>query len=78
MHMSAPELGVMATTGVVGSGLPIVAGLGFAARFHQSGQLAAITFGDGATSTGAFHEGLSLIGLWRLPVILICINNQYA
>jgi pyruvate dehydrogenase E1 component alpha subunit len=78
MHMAAPNLGLMATTGVVGSGIPIAAGLGLACSLRDDTQVTAVTFGDGATSIGAFHEGLNLAAVWSLPVVFICQNNGYA
>lgn len=78
MHLSDPSSGLMVTTGIVGSGIPIASGLGLAAQLRQTGQVVLANFGDGATSIGAFHEGLLIASLWKLPVIFLCQNNQYA
>jgi 2-oxoisovalerate dehydrogenase E1 component len=78
MHMSDPNSGLMVTTGIVGAGLPIANGLALAAQMQGSGRVAVVSFGDGATSTGAFHEALILASIWQLPVIFVCQNNQYA
>ena len=78
MHLSDPASGLMVTTGIVGAGIPIANGLGLAAILQGSGRVTAVSFGDGATSIGAFHEALNLASLWQLPVIFICQNNQYA
>lgn len=77
MHMSDPSRGLMATTGVVGAGLPIATGLGLAAKLQSSGRVTATTFGDGSTSIGAFHESLNLAAAWDLPIVFLCQNNQW-
>jgi acetoin:2,6-dichlorophenolindophenol oxidoreductase subunit alpha len=78
MHITDPKSGVMVTTGVVGSGLPIANGLGWAAQVKGTDQVTVVNFGDGASNIGAFHEALNLAGLWKLPVIFVCQNNGYA
>jgi TPP-dependent pyruvate/acetoin dehydrogenase alpha subunit len=65
-------------TAIVGSGIPITAGVGLGLKQKRSKQIAATFFGDGACNTGAFHEGMNLVALWKLPVLLFCENNQYA
>ncbi len=78
MHLSDPAVGLMMTTGIVGSGLPVANGLALAGVLRGEDRVAAVCFGDGASSIGAFHEALNLASLWNLPVIFICQNNQYA
>jgi pyruvate dehydrogenase E1 component alpha subunit len=65
MHITHPESGLMVTTGVVGSGLPIANGLAWAAQLKGTDQVTVCNFGDGATNIGAFHEALSTQG-WSL------------
>jgi len=77
MHVVWPEAGLMLTTGVVGSGLPIACGLAWAAQREGTGRVALVSFGDGATNIGAFHESCNLASLWRLPVVFLCQNNGY-
>jgi acetoin:2,6-dichlorophenolindophenol oxidoreductase subunit alpha len=77
MHVVWPERGLMLTTGVVGSGLPIACGLAWAAERHGSGQVALVSFGDGASNIGAFHEACNLASVWGLPVVFLCQNNGY-
>ncbi len=77
MHLSDPNSGLMVTTGIVGAGLPIANGLALAEQLRKSGRVTVVTFGDGATSTGAFHEALNLAAVWKLPVVFVCQNNQY-
>jgi TPP-dependent pyruvate/acetoin dehydrogenase alpha subunit len=78
MHITHPPSGLMASTGIVGSGLPIAVGLGLAARYSGSDRVAVASFGDGATGTGSFHEAVNLAALWHLPVVFVCQNNRYA
>jgi acetoin:2,6-dichlorophenolindophenol oxidoreductase subunit alpha len=78
MHVTDVASGLILTTGVVGSGLPIAVGVGLSAQLRKSGQVAVVNFGDGASNIGAFHESLNLASLWNLPVIFACQNNQYA
>lgn len=78
MHITHPETGVMVTTGVVGSGIPIAVGLALAAQVKGEKRVAVCYFGDGAANIGAFHEGLNLASVWKLPVIFVCQNNLYA
>jgi acetoin:2,6-dichlorophenolindophenol oxidoreductase subunit alpha len=77
MHITHPASGVMVTTGVVGSGLPIANGLAMAAQNRKDGRIAVTCFGDGATNIGAFHEALNMAELYKLPVVFICQNNHY-
>jgi TPP-dependent pyruvate/acetoin dehydrogenase alpha subunit len=79
MHVAIyPRTGSLYATAIVGSGLPIAAGVGLGLKQKKSKNIVACFFGDGAVNTGAFHEAANLIGLWKLPVLLFCENNQYA
>ncbi|MYQ30635.1 thiamine pyrophosphate-dependent dehydrogenase E1 component subunit alpha [Streptomyces sp. SID4956] len=78
MHVTAPDHGLMVTTGVVGSGLPIATGLGLSAQLRGTDQVTVCNFGDGASNIGAFHESLNLASVWQLPVVFVCQNNQFA
>ncbi|MHB8467463.1 MAG: thiamine pyrophosphate-dependent dehydrogenase E1 component subunit alpha [Acidimicrobiales bacterium] len=78
MHIQDLDVGLMMTTGVVGSGLPIAAGLALAAQLDGDGRATVVTFGDGATSIGAYHEAMNMTALWSLPLVLICQNNGWA
>ncbi len=77
MHITHPDTGVMVTTGVVGSGLPIANGLALSSQNRGDGRITVTCFGDGATNIGAFHEALNMAQLYKLPVIFICQNNRY-
>jgi acetoin:2,6-dichlorophenolindophenol oxidoreductase subunit alpha len=78
MHITHPESGIMVTTGVVGSSMPIANGLALASKIRGDGRIAVAYFGDGASNIGAFHEALNLASIWQLPVVFVCQNNRYA
>lgn len=77
MHITHPKSGVMVTTGVVGSSMPIANGLALAAQVRGETRVAVAYFGDGASNIGAFHEALNLAAVWKLPVLFVCQNNRY-
>jgi pyruvate dehydrogenase E1 component alpha subunit len=78
MHIADPGVGLMLSTGIVGAGIPVAVGLALAARAQKTDRVVAVSFGDGATNTGSFHEGANLAALWQLPLVLVCQNNGYA
>ena len=77
MHITDPATGVMVTTGIVGSGLPIANGLALSSQLKKDGRVTVVCFGDGATNIGAFHEAMNMASIWKLPVIFCCQNNRY-
>jgi pyruvate dehydrogenase E1 component alpha subunit len=78
MHLTHPDSGVMVTTGIVGSSMPIANGLAWAAKLDGSRRVSIAYFGDGASNIGAFHESLNLASIWKLPVVFVCQNNRFA
>jgi pyruvate dehydrogenase E1 component alpha subunit len=79
MHIAIyPEKGSVYATAIVGSGVPIATGIGLALQREGKQRVAMTFFGDGATNTGAFHEGINLAYVWKVPVIFVCENNMYA
>jgi 2-oxoisovalerate dehydrogenase E1 component len=78
MHLFAPEVGLMGTSGIVGPSILQAAGAGYSFRLLKTDRVGVAFFGDGAVNNGAFHEGLNLAGIWKLPVLFVCENNQYA
>ncbi len=78
MHIARPESGLMMSTGIVGAGPPVAVGLAMAAQRRGIDRVTVVSFGDGATNTGSFHEAANMAALWKLPVVLVCQNNQYA
>lgn len=78
MHLFAPEVGLLGTSGIVGPCILQAAGAGYSFKLLKNGRVAVAFFGDGAVNNGAFHEGLNMAAIWRLPVLFVCENNQYA
>lgn len=62
---------------IVGSGVSYATGFGLAVKKQGQGNICVCFFGDGASNTGSFHEGMNLAALWKLPVLYVCENNQY-
>ncbi|MGC8473503.1 MAG: thiamine pyrophosphate-dependent enzyme, partial [Candidatus Dormibacteria bacterium] len=62
---------------IVGSHIPIGAGMAYAMQYREEPLVVLDFFGDGATGNGIFHEGLNMAALWNLPVVFICENNLY-
>ena len=78
MHLFAPEVGLMGTSGIVGPSILQAAGAGYSFKLLKTKHVAIAFFGDGAVNNGAFHEGLNLAAIWKLPVLFVCENNQFA
>ena len=78
MHLFDREVNFLGGHGIVGGQIPLAAGIGFAIRYRKEARVCLAFFGDGAVNQGTFHEALNLVGLWKLPVVLICENNLYA
>jgi acetoin:2,6-dichlorophenolindophenol oxidoreductase subunit alpha len=77
MHVTYPDKGIMVTTGIVGSTMPIANGLAWGSQLRGNGRVTVAYFGDGAANIGAFHESLNLASVWKLPVIFVCQNNEW-
>ncbi len=80
IHRGRPGDGVAAMISHLGAQVSVVAGMLFARRMQgrMDGVVGATTIGDGGTSTGAFHEGMNLAAVERLPLVVLVANNQYA
>src|SRR6516164_1429633 len=78
MHLFAPEVGLMGTSGIVGPCILQAAGASYTFRLLKTDRVGVAFFGDGAVNNGAFHEGLNLASIWKLPAVFVCENNQYA
>jgi 2-oxoisovalerate dehydrogenase E1 component len=78
MHIFAPEVGMLGTSGIVGPSILMATGAGYSFRLLRTDRVSVAFFGDGATNNGAFHEGLNLAAIWKLPVLFVCENNLYA
>jgi pyruvate dehydrogenase E1 component alpha subunit len=78
MHLFDKSVNFLGGHAIVGSHLPLAAGVGFAIKYQGGDQVIVCYFGDGAVPEGEFHEALNLAALWKLPVIYLCENNRYA
>ncbi len=78
MHIADTSKGNLGANGIVGGGIPIATGAALTARQLGTDQVAVSFFGDGAANQGTFHESLNLAAIWKLPVVYVCENNQYA
>jgi len=78
MHLFSAKRNFYGGHAIVGGGLPIAVGLALADKMQGRSRVTACFFGDGATDEGEFHESLNLAALWKLPVLFLCENNEYA
>ena len=78
MHIADVSIGVLGANGEVAGGLPIAVGAGMAIKMQKKDSVVISLFGDGASNRGAFHEALNWASVYRLPVIFLNENNQFA
>lgn len=78
VHSADPSRGVLGQAGTIGSQLGICVGSAYSAKFRGTDQVTVVYFGDGAASREPLHGSLNWAGLYKLPVIYICENNEYA
>lgn len=78
MHFFGADVGFFGGHGIVGAQIGTGAGLAFAEKYNGTDNVALTFFGDGAARQGMLHETFNLAMLWKLPVIFICENNNYA
>ncbi len=78
MHIADIDKGILGANGIVGGGMGIATGAGLSAKLLGNGKVSVCFFGDGALNQGILHESMNLAAIWKLPVIFICENNQFA
>ena len=78
MHIADFSVGMLGANGVVGGSFAIATGAALATKMLEQKRVAVAFFGDGASNRGTFHESANLASIWKLPVIFLCENNQYA
>jgi TPP-dependent pyruvate/acetoin dehydrogenase alpha subunit len=77
MHIADITANNLGANGIVGGGLQLAAGVGLAVQMKKTNQIVLTIFGDGAANEGIFHESLNMAGIWNLPILYLCENNQY-
>jgi len=78
MHIADFSIGILGANGVVAGGLPIIGGAGFSIKMRKTDQVAVCFFGDGASNRGPVHEVMNLAAVWKLPILFVIENNQFA
>ena len=78
MHMFSKSEGFYGGHGIVGAQVPIGAGIAFANKYKKNNHVCFTYFGEGAANQGQVYETFNMASLWKLPVVFIIENNQYA
>ena len=77
MHIAALDKGILGALAIVGSGIPLASGVALACKMKNLSRVTVTSFGDGASCTGSFHEGVGFAAAFDLPVVFLLQNNQY-
>ncbi|MCH9045821.1 MAG: dehydrogenase E1 component subunit alpha/beta [SAR324 cluster bacterium] len=78
MHIADMELNILGANGIVAAAMPLGTGAALAVKMRGTDQVVVAFFGDGAANQGIFHESINLAAVWKLPIVFLCENNQYA
>ncbi len=78
MHVADLDLNILGANGIVGATMPLGLGAALASKIRETDQVTIAFFGDGASNQGVFHEAMNLAAVWKLPMIFVCENNQWA
>ncbi len=78
MHLIDPQHGFLGGDGIVGGPVPVATGVGYALKYRGGDNICVCYFGDGAMNQGGVHEAMNMAGLYRLPILYVLENNQYA
>ena len=78
LHLADFAVGSLGESGIVGSSIPIATGAALSSKVLGNGRVSIAFFGDGAANQGCLYEAMNLAGVWQLPVVFLCENNQYA
>ncbi|RLV51273.1 thiamine pyrophosphate-dependent dehydrogenase E1 component subunit alpha [Nocardioides mangrovicus] len=78
LHLADFKVGSLGESGIVGSSIPIATGAALSSKVLGNGKVSMAFFGDGAANQGCLYEAMNLAGVWDLPVVFLCENNQYA
>jgi len=77
MHVGDMDVGMLPAIAIVGGGIPVATGLALGCKMMHTDKVVVSFFGDGASNTGAFHEGINMGAIWNLPIVYVCENNLY-
>jgi acetoin:2,6-dichlorophenolindophenol oxidoreductase subunit alpha len=78
MHLADFKVGSLGESGIVGSSIPIATGAALSSKVLGNGRVSLAFFGDGAANQGCLYEAMNLASVWKLPIVFLCENNQYA
>lgn len=78
LHLADFAVGSLGESGIVGSSIPIATGAALSSKVLGNGRVSLAFFGDGAANQGCLYEAMNIAGVWQLPVVFLCENNQYA
>ncbi len=78
MHIADFSVGMLGANGIVGGGFTLATGAALAEKIKKTNNVSVVFFGDGASNRGTFHEALNMAAVWKLPVIFVCENNEWA
>jgi len=77
-HMGDMKKGVICGSGIVGGSIPLAVGAALGVKMSRRDSVVMVSFGDGSTSRGDFHESLNMAAVWKLPLVFVCENNGWA
>jgi len=78
MHIADFSVGMLGANGIVGGGFTLATGAALAEKIKGTNNVSVVFFGDGASNRGTFHEALNMASVWKLPVVFVCENNEWA
>ena len=78
MHIMDPSKGMLISTGIGGSGIPVACGVAFSAKYYGNNKITCVFMGDGSANEGVFYESLNLAAKWSLPIIFVIEDNGLA
>ena len=78
LHMTSLEKGMIGFSGTLGCDAPVAVGAGLTIQMNGTDNVSYVFYGDGTSNRGPVHEAMNLAAIWKLPVLFVCNNNQYA